>query len=355
MTKKYSLAETAKIIRQELKDKFPKTKFSVRSERYSMGGSINVSWQDGYSLKQVEQVVKRFSCKGKMQVDDYVPYVNDIWEGQEVRWGSDYVNCKREISKYCWDEVLDQFDEVEDIFLKDASDYLEAYKYYKDTKQGLQSLISIKNTYIRRIINQLDFQRKDWKEQELKIQVESETLRAKCLKPDRKQELEQGIYYFVTKVKYVEFSLSQKCLIDCDRTVYMYNDIAYSEDWFEEYQEHKVEVIPDLIIDGVILEGKIADYARANKLESESLHSLVTRFYSQSDFKSQTGNGYQLVHNTDLDKLQFIFDFEPVPYVQSLLLTRGFEGTGTVYQRELNKISVYASESVIEAIQGFLI
>lgn len=353
MTKKISLTDTAKIIRQELKDKFPKTKFSVRSERYSMGASINVIWQDGYSLKQVEDVVKRFACKGKMQVDDYVPYVNDTWEGQEVRWGSDYVNCKREISEYYWDKVFDQFDAVEDIFLKDASDYLEAYKYYKDTKLGLESFISIKKTYVRRILNQLDFHGKDWKQQPLKIQVEAETLRAMCLKLDKEQELEQGLYYFVTKVKYVEFSLSQKCVIDCDRTVYIHNDIAYSEDWFEEYQEHKIEVIPDLIIDGVILEGKIADYARANGLESESLESLVTSFYSQSDFKAETGNGYQLVHNTDLDKLQFIFDAEPSPYVQSVLETRGFQGTGTLYQRELNKISIYAAGSVTEAIQNF--
>ena len=48
-----------------------------------------------------------------------------------------------------------------------------------------------------------------------------------------------------------------------------------------------------------------------------------------------------------------VYHVEPTPYVQSVLQTRGFLGTGTVYQRELNKISIYAADSVAEAIQNF--
>ncbi len=37
----------AKLIRAELKDQFPDTKFSVRSSRYSMGSNVRVGWTDG--------------------------------------------------------------------------------------------------------------------------------------------------------------------------------------------------------------------------------------------------------------------------------------------------------------------
>ena len=37
-------AETAKLIRKDLKKNFPKIKFSVMSNTYSMGASIRVNW-----------------------------------------------------------------------------------------------------------------------------------------------------------------------------------------------------------------------------------------------------------------------------------------------------------------------
>ena len=43
MTKYFTCAETAKLIRQSLKEAFPGVKFSVRSSTYSGGASIDVS------------------------------------------------------------------------------------------------------------------------------------------------------------------------------------------------------------------------------------------------------------------------------------------------------------------------
>jgi hypothetical protein len=53
----FSAAETAKIVRKMLKENFPGVKFSVRSETYSMGDSVNVHWTDGPTTKQVDDVV----------------------------------------------------------------------------------------------------------------------------------------------------------------------------------------------------------------------------------------------------------------------------------------------------------
>lgn len=55
-----SCAETAKLIRAQLKTQFPGVKFSVRSSTYSGGASIDVRWTDGPTEKEVDRVVGPF-------------------------------------------------------------------------------------------------------------------------------------------------------------------------------------------------------------------------------------------------------------------------------------------------------
>ena len=55
-----SCAETAKLIRAALKRAFPGVKFSVRSDVYSGGASINVKWSDGPTGEMVEAVAGAF-------------------------------------------------------------------------------------------------------------------------------------------------------------------------------------------------------------------------------------------------------------------------------------------------------
>jgi hypothetical protein len=43
----YSAAETAKIIRAELKAAFPYVKFSVRAENFAQGNAVRVHWENG--------------------------------------------------------------------------------------------------------------------------------------------------------------------------------------------------------------------------------------------------------------------------------------------------------------------
>lgn len=53
-------AESAKLLRKALKAEFPGVKFSVRSETYAGGASINVGWLDGPTERQVDGVLYRF-------------------------------------------------------------------------------------------------------------------------------------------------------------------------------------------------------------------------------------------------------------------------------------------------------
>ncbi|MDJ0727754.1 MAG: hypothetical protein QNJ38_21850 [Prochloraceae cyanobacterium] len=64
-SKYVSVVETAKIIREQLKKAFPKKdypslKFSVKSDSYSMGASITITWIDGPGQEEVEAITKRF-------------------------------------------------------------------------------------------------------------------------------------------------------------------------------------------------------------------------------------------------------------------------------------------------------
>ena len=56
-----SARDTAKLVRAALKKAFPDQKFSVRSDTYSGGASIDVSWADGPLASEVDVITERFS------------------------------------------------------------------------------------------------------------------------------------------------------------------------------------------------------------------------------------------------------------------------------------------------------
>lgn len=78
----YSITETAKIIRAELKKAFPETKFSVRSKSYSMGCHISIHYTDGPPTKAVDAIIAPFHGKTFDGMDDSTHYHNTEWNGQ---------------------------------------------------------------------------------------------------------------------------------------------------------------------------------------------------------------------------------------------------------------------------------
>lgn len=57
-------AEQAKLIRAALKRAFPAVKFSVRIDRYAGGSSVNISWTDGPTESQVEEISSDYQGGG---------------------------------------------------------------------------------------------------------------------------------------------------------------------------------------------------------------------------------------------------------------------------------------------------
>jgi hypothetical protein len=56
-----SAKETAKLVRQALRESFPSVKFSVRAENFANGCAVNVTWLNGPELALVKAVAEPFN------------------------------------------------------------------------------------------------------------------------------------------------------------------------------------------------------------------------------------------------------------------------------------------------------
>ena len=159
MTRYLSCAETAKLIRKQLKAKFPTVKFGVRSSVYAGGASINVDWTDGPTADMVDAVVKPFAGGGfdsmidmKYSVEAFLlpdgsasfaqtsgtagamgtvsaaKSFKPCAEAERVRFGADYVFTRRNASRRLVEGALLSFrahwgeDEAAKISLREWSD-----------------------------------------------------------------------------------------------------------------------------------------------------------------------------------------------------------------------------------------
>jgi Large polyvalent protein associated domain 29 len=93
-----SVTETAKLIRQVLKESFPDTKFSVRSDSYSGGASIRIRYQNGPTYDQVKSVISVFEGAYFDGMQDYKGMNYGSLDGKEVRFGADFIFITREYS-----------------------------------------------------------------------------------------------------------------------------------------------------------------------------------------------------------------------------------------------------------------
>lgn len=93
-----SCADTAKLIRAALKESFPGVKFSVRSSVYSGGASININYVDGPSYEQVKAVAGMFEGSYFDGMTDYKGSNYGALDGNEVRFGADFVFVNRSFS-----------------------------------------------------------------------------------------------------------------------------------------------------------------------------------------------------------------------------------------------------------------
>ena len=95
MTKYFSPAETAGLIRKALKEAFPDVKFSVRTSTYSGGASIRVGWIDGPNRAQVEAIADTFAGSYFDGMKDYKGSNYYMVDGERASFGADFIFCER--------------------------------------------------------------------------------------------------------------------------------------------------------------------------------------------------------------------------------------------------------------------
>jgi hypothetical protein len=86
MKKLSTHAQAAKLIRQELKQQFPITKFSVTSKSYSGGNSIDVDWVDGPTTKAVETIINKYQYGHFNGMEDIYEYSNTRKDIPQVKF-----------------------------------------------------------------------------------------------------------------------------------------------------------------------------------------------------------------------------------------------------------------------------
>ena len=95
MTTYLSCADTAKLVRAALKETFPGVKFSVRSDVYAGGASIRIKYTDGPTYEQVKAVAGMFEGSYFDGMTDYKGSNYSSLDGQEVRFGADFIFVNR--------------------------------------------------------------------------------------------------------------------------------------------------------------------------------------------------------------------------------------------------------------------
>ena len=100
-------ADSAKLIRTEIKAAWPGVRFSVRSER----STVNVEWTDGPTIKQVEALPGKFEMGYFDGMDDSYKYTSAyIVDG--VDYSVKYLFCHRNMSAEAearFDELIRQY------------------------------------------------------------------------------------------------------------------------------------------------------------------------------------------------------------------------------------------------------
>lgn len=74
------LVTAAKNIRAELKAAYPGVKFTVRTERFSMGDAIRVGWTDGPNTAQVEAITNKYESGHFNGMEDIYEYNRSDWK-----------------------------------------------------------------------------------------------------------------------------------------------------------------------------------------------------------------------------------------------------------------------------------
>jgi len=104
-----SQAEAAKCIRKELREAFPTVKFTVRSESFSMGDAVRISYWNGPTTKEVQAITDKYqygTFNGMEDIYELKDEKVDLPQSKYVQVSREY---GYEATRYVVDKVNEQF------------------------------------------------------------------------------------------------------------------------------------------------------------------------------------------------------------------------------------------------------
>lgn len=120
-------AQTAKAIRQELKTSFPNTKFSVRSESFSMGNAVRIGWTDGVTIEQVKEITEKYEYghwDGRSDIYELSNHRDDI---PQVKWVSWNRKASDQVKDRITDHIRNNYPDCEDFAMDEHSSFFNEW------------------------------------------------------------------------------------------------------------------------------------------------------------------------------------------------------------------------------------
>ena len=136
----------AKAIKKELKQVFPETKFSVKSDSFSMGNSVNVQWENGPTVPQVNEIVKKYEYSHYNTVEDIHEINNRRTDIPQAK----YISTCRNIGIEIYEVIFEH--------LKQTNSNFENIKSVNESNDSLMKNLGVwtAKNYIYRIIHKFD-------------------------------------------------------------------------------------------------------------------------------------------------------------------------------------------------------
>lgn len=150
--------DAAKGMRKELKQAFPDIKFSVRTEYFANGNSIDISWELGATVKEVEKITNKYQYgwfDGMTDMYNYEDTLVTDKNGEIMELGgAKFVMAQRNVPNEIYYNLLKQYCEImNDCYYNEKEPWNSCFKRDGGTFNGLAT------TDLNRILNDTDFRK----------------------------------------------------------------------------------------------------------------------------------------------------------------------------------------------------
>lgn len=102
-------AQAAKMIRRELKENFPNTKFRVRSDSASMMTAVRIFWTDGPTIRDVDSIVGKFEYGHFDGMTDSYEYSNRRDDLPQVKFVQTHRKISDETKRQTLEKIAEEF------------------------------------------------------------------------------------------------------------------------------------------------------------------------------------------------------------------------------------------------------